>query len=70
MPGFDRTGPLGKGQGTGRGFGRCRPENQVGNVPGELHDIPVGNTGKFGRMSGSGRRCRTGRRKFNRGENN
>ncbi|MEZ4525777.1 MAG: DUF5320 domain-containing protein [Desulfobacterales bacterium] len=24
MPGFDRTGPLGRGAGTGRGLGPCR----------------------------------------------
>lgn len=28
MPGFDRTGPEGKGARTGRKMGRCNPENQ------------------------------------------
>lgn len=69
MPGFDRTGPLGKGQGTGRGDGRCRPEKQNSNESNELSDIPAEDTGRFGRMSGSGRRGRARRRKFNRGEN-
>jgi hypothetical protein len=28
MPGFDRTGPEGKGPRTGRGLGKCNPENR------------------------------------------
>jgi len=28
MPGFDRTGPEGKGSRTGRGLGKCNPGNQ------------------------------------------
>ncbi len=28
MPGFDRTGPVGQGPKTGRGLGKCNPENQ------------------------------------------
>lgn len=28
MPGFDKTGPAGKGARTGRQMGRCNPENQ------------------------------------------
>ena len=30
MPGFDRTGPQGRGPMTGRGMGQCRPENTQG----------------------------------------
>lgn len=29
MPGLDGTGPMGKGSGTGRGLGRCNPDNKV-----------------------------------------
>ncbi|MBN2165446.1 MAG: DUF5320 domain-containing protein [Marinilabiliaceae bacterium] len=29
MPGFDRTGPEGKGSRTGRGLGKCNPDNNV-----------------------------------------
>ncbi len=28
MPGFDRTGPVGQGPKTGRGLGKCNPDNQ------------------------------------------
>jgi hypothetical protein len=28
MPGFDRTGPEGKGSRTGRGLGKCNPNTQ------------------------------------------
>ncbi len=30
MPGFDRTGPLGQGAGTGRGWGPCTGNNAQG----------------------------------------
>lgn len=29
MPGFDRTGPEGKGAKTGRGMGKCNPQKDV-----------------------------------------
>ncbi|HKL33262.1 MAG TPA: DUF5320 domain-containing protein [Tangfeifania sp.] len=29
MPGFDRTGPEGKGARTGRQAGKCNPENET-----------------------------------------
>ena len=29
MPGFDSTGPMGKGSRTGRGLGKCNPKNEV-----------------------------------------
>ena len=35
MPGMDRTGPLGQGPLTGRGFGRCR-WNVAGTKPIQL----------------------------------
>ena len=28
MPGFDKTGPEGRGSQTGRGLGRCKPNNE------------------------------------------
>ena len=28
MPGFNRTGPEGKGSRTGRGLGKCNPDSQ------------------------------------------
>lgn len=31
MPGLDGTGPIGKGSGTGRGLGRCNPDNKTGD---------------------------------------
>ncbi len=33
MPGFDRTGPLGRGSMTGRGFGYCRTTYQSARQP-------------------------------------
>ncbi len=32
MPGFDRTGPEGKGSQTGRKRGKCNPENRNGKL--------------------------------------
>jgi hypothetical protein len=29
MPGFDQTGPRGAGPMTGRGMGRCQPQNRT-----------------------------------------
>jgi len=29
MPGLDRTGPQGQGSRTGRGLGRCNPNNEI-----------------------------------------
>lgn len=37
MPGFDKTGPEGKGARTGRQLGRCNPENES-----EVKDSPRG----------------------------
>ena len=33
MPGFDGTGPQGRGSMTGRGFGKCRPVYSADNQP-------------------------------------
>jgi len=59
MPGFDRTGPEGKGSRTGRGLGKCKdPEN----LTGQEGDINEDSRGRgrgfgffgFGRASGRG----------------
>ncbi|MFH0971711.1 MAG: DUF5320 domain-containing protein [Candidatus Micrarchaeota archaeon] len=34
MPGYDGTGPLGKGKKSGRGFGACRGEAGIGGQKG------------------------------------
>ncbi|EHQ35433.1 DUF5320 domain-containing protein [Methanoplanus limicola] len=46
MPGFDRTGPQGRGPMTGRGMGQCRSENISGataqaDTEGETANIGV-----------------------------
>jgi hypothetical protein len=54
MPGFDRTGPEGKGSRTGRGLGRCNPKNSEKNDD-QLDDFrPVGRMGR-GYRRGRGR---------------
>ncbi|MDD5025745.1 MAG: DUF5320 domain-containing protein [Methanoregula sp.] len=40
MPGLNGTGPLGRGQASGRGFGRCRPAPVPVAEP-VVPDIPV-----------------------------
>jgi hypothetical protein len=53
MPGLDRTGPQGKGSGTGRGLGKCNPENNM-----QENDQPGRGMrwrDRFGRKSQGGR---------------
>ena len=50
MPGFDRTGPLGKGSRTGRGLGKCTPAKGEGS--------DENNETQFGRGLGRGRNAR------------
>lgn len=50
MPGFDRTGPEGKGSQTGRGMGKCNPENNSS----EGIQFGRGLGRGFGRNSGGG----------------
>ena len=68
MPGLDRTGPQGDGPMTGRGMGRCNPDNRDSDDQGRGRG--------FGRGFGRGNRRGQGRgfgngnrnRKQNRGE--
>ena len=55
MPGFDRTGPEGKGSRTGRAFGKCNPESQSSDKDSTtLDEKDVRGAGKgFGRGRGS-----------------
>ncbi len=62
MPGFDRTGPMGKGSRTGRGQGLCRPRSQStkeDNMGDELPDerrlgLRLGRGFRRGRGNGGG----------------
>ena len=47
MPGFDRTGPQGMGQATGRGFGPCA-------APTSRQGLGLGRRRRFGRGRGLG----------------
>ena len=49
MPGFDRTGPEGKGPRTGRGMGQCNPKTPKGQNTGRGFG-----RGFFGRGAGRG----------------
>lgn len=59
MPGFDRTGPEGRGPMTGRGLGRCRDPKDRSNEE-NFDDFPRGQgRGRgfgFGRGRGHGNR--------------
>jgi hypothetical protein len=62
MPGFDKTGPLGKGTRTGRGFGKCNPAQ--GENPDENSEPLFGRgmgRGRGGRGRGLGRGMGRGR---------
>lgn len=50
MPGFDRTGPEGRGPQTGRAMGKCNPGNQ--NAANSDEETRVGRG--FGRGMGRG----------------
>jgi len=76
MPGFDRTGPEGQGPMTGRGLGRCNPDNEFneeddirfgrgwgrGRGLGRGRGFGRGFGGGYGRGFGGGRRFRGGNR--------
>ena len=49
MPGFNRTGPEGKGPRTGRGLGRCNPDNKTTNEQLVNDERPL----RFGRRNGN-----------------
>ncbi len=76
MPGFDGTGPGGRGARTGRGMGRCPPVGTVipeeGAAAGEQETVPpapayqVGMGGGFGMGRGRRAGCRGMGRGFGR----
>ncbi len=59
MPGFDRTGPEGQGPKTGRGLGKCNPDNQNATNTGSFFQrlgLRFGrNAGRRGGQGGQGR---------------
>lgn len=73
MPGLDRTGPEGKGSQTGRGLGKCNPNNQKTDEQLDEKEFPAGRGRGAG--NGLGRRSRfrggngngPGGRRFGRG---
>jgi hypothetical protein len=56
MPGFDGTGPEGRGPRTGRGLGKCNPDNTNPNTDtAENDDFPPYGRGRgYGRGNGRG----------------
>lgn len=54
MPGLDRTGPEGKGSRTGRGLGKCKPNNKNSEEQNDLEDFPRGRGLGLGRKRGRG----------------
>ncbi len=54
MPRFDRTGPEGKGAKTGRGMGKCNPDNK--KQPDNYLDLELRNSRRgLGKGHGLGR---------------
>jgi hypothetical protein len=49
MPRFDRTGPESLGSRTGRGLGKCNPDNQKTNEPTDTRESPAASGRKLGR---------------------
>ncbi|MDI6718096.1 MAG: DUF5320 domain-containing protein [Methanomicrobiales archaeon] len=66
MPGFDRTGPLGRGPRTGRGMGYCRPGlvDVETAYPRGAYVRPLYGLGRGGLPRGCGRGFGGGRRRF------
>lgn len=62
MPGFDNTGPEGKGSRTGRGLGKCNPNKSEKEIKNEQDNPQL--DGNFGR------RLHLGRRKGGQGNGN
>lgn len=55
MPGFDGTGPEGRGPRTGRGLGKCNPENTDPRTDVMDDDMPPYGRGRgYGRGYGRG----------------
>lgn len=58
MPGFNRTGPQGQGSRTGKGLGKCNPNNQKSDEQPDVNEYPKGLGKRFGH--GIGRRLGKG----------
>ena len=58
MPGFDGSGPLGRGARTGRGMGRCPPAGtgvpEEGAAAGSQENVPPAPAYQFGMGGGFG----------------
>lgn len=63
MPGYDKTGPMGKGSRTGRGLGKCKPAKEER----EKDDKSLG-LGRGGNPRGGGRGFGGGKRMMNSGK--
>jgi len=63
MPGYDKTGPLGKGKRTGRGLGICFDKELEDDVKIDFNVVGLGR-GR-GRRLGRGRGLRLGRGRLN-----
>ena len=59
MPGYDRTGPEGQGSKTGRGLGRCNPNNKSEDQAAN-EEFPRGFGMRRGRKLGRGFRHERG----------
>lgn len=59
MPGLDRTGPFGEGPKTGRGLGRCNPENKDTDFT-EAEKTGLGRSNRFRGGAGAGGRIGRG----------
>ncbi len=60
MPGFDRTGPEGKGSRTGRELGKCNPDSQKTEKNHSQEELPY----ERGFIRGFGRGKYKGRENF------
>ena len=58
MPGLDRKGPQGQGSRTGRGLGKCNPDNRKSNEQLDADEFQGG----MGRRSGPGMRRGPGKK--------
>ncbi len=69
MPGFNKTGPEGKGSGTGRGLGRCDKANdtQRSDIDRDSGPGQPGGVGGCRRRGGAGRGLGQGRGQGDRG---
>ncbi len=61
MPGLDRTGPFSEGSKTGRGLGRCNPDNKNKDFT-EADEMGLGRNNRFRGGAGPGRGMGRGNR--------